>query len=197
MNLVYDVETSGIPDWKKPSNDPSQPHIIQIAAILCDDAGIEIERMNVFIKPEGWELPPEITTLTGIMAEQLESQGIPIADAIEKFLALWRKAKLTIAHNDSFDRRVLRIEMARLFGNVDVLEQWKNFPAFCTMNYTKNIVKMPPTAKMEAAGFNSFKPPKLEEAYLFFFGKKPAVSHDAMADVESTLAIYFKCKEAA
>ena len=63
------------------------------------------------------------------------------------------------------------------------------------MNESRDIVKLPPTKKMIAAGFNSFKSPKLEEAYQFFYGKKPEKSHDAMADVESTQAIFLKLME--
>lgn len=173
MIIVYDVETSGLPDWKKPSNDPSQPHITQIAAILADDAGIEQERINVFIKPDGWTLPEEIVKITGVTQE---------------------------THNESFDCRLLRIEMARLFGKIDLLEEWKVFPAFCTMVKSTHVINLPPTEKMVKAGFNKPKSPKLEEAYEFYFGKKPDKSHDAMADVESTLAIYLKLitpKEAA
>jgi DNA polymerase-3 subunit epsilon len=195
MLIVYDVETSGLPDWKKPSNDPCQPHITQIAAILADDAGVEQERMNVFIKPDGWTLPEEIVKITGVTQEMLEKDGIPIADAVEKFLTIWRKSLLKVAHNESFDCRLLRIEMARLFGKIDLLEEWKVFPAFCTMVKSTHVLKLPPTEKMLKAGFDKPKSPKLEEAYEFFFGKKPDKSHDAMADVESTLAIYLKLNE--
>ena len=192
MLLVYDVETSGLPDWTMPSNHPAQPHIIQIGAILADDNGKEIERINIFIKPDGWTLPPEITKLTGITQEMLVEKGIPIKDAVETFIALWRKCTKTVAHNDNFDRRLFRIEMARLYGRVPLLDEWKNAPAFCTMRSSTDIVKCPPTKKMIDAGRTGYKSPKLIEAYEHFFKRKPEVSHDAMADVESTLAIYFE-----
>lgn len=195
MNLAYDTETSGLPEFSKPSNDPCQPHIIQIAAVLTDDSLVEQERMNVFIKPDGWVLPEFITNLTGITQDYLEEHGVPIATAVDQFLAMWSKSALCIAHNDSFDRRLLRIELARLFGKIPLLETWKIFPAFCTMKESAEMVNLPPTAKMLAAGFNKPKAPKLEEAYEYFYGKKPEKSHDAMADVESTLAVYKKIME--
>lgn len=195
MKLVYDVETTGLLDFKKPANDPSQPRIIQIAAIVIDDNRIETARLDVFIKPDGWVMPPDLEKLTGITQAILEEHGIPIADALTAFLDLWRACNERIAHNDSFDGRMLRSEMARLYGNVALLEEWKQAPAFCTMLKSSPICNLPPTEKMVACGFNKPKPPKLEEAYAHFHGSKPQKSHDAMADTESTLAIYLKLME--
>ena len=148
--------------------------------------------MNVYVKPDGWVLSEEITKITGITQEVLETTGIPIAEAVDQFIAMWRKSTLKIAHNENFDCRLLRIEMARLFGKVELLEEWKIFPAYCTMVNSTHVLKLPPTEKMVAAGFNKPKSPKLEEAYEFFFGEKPYKSHDAMADVESTVMVYAK-----
>jgi DNA polymerase-3 subunit epsilon len=34
--LAFDTETTGIPDWKMPSESEYQPHLVQLAAILVD-----------------------------------------------------------------------------------------------------------------------------------------------------------------
>ena len=39
MPLFFDTETTGFPNEKIPYNHPSQPHIVQIAAVLDDDKG--------------------------------------------------------------------------------------------------------------------------------------------------------------
>lgn len=192
MILVYDVETTGLPDWKKPSLDPSQPRVIQLGAMLCDDTGTEIERINRIIKPDGWTIPDEIFQLTGISQGLAESDGVPIAGVIDEFLVMVDKSNVTVAHNDSFDRRLLRIELLRLFGDGAISEKWKISPHFCTMRAGTDLCKLPSTGKMQAAGFNKYKPPKLVELYEHLFGTKPEKMHDAMADVESTAKIYFE-----
>ncbi len=40
--LAYDTETTGLPDWNKPSDDPGQPRITQLAAELFDDETGEV-----------------------------------------------------------------------------------------------------------------------------------------------------------
>ncbi|KSJ98283.1 hypothetical protein APA24_21400 [Pseudomonas aeruginosa] len=39
LTNIFDFETTGIPEWKLPSEDPCQPHIVEVAALLCDAAG--------------------------------------------------------------------------------------------------------------------------------------------------------------
>lgn len=34
--IVYDTETTGLPLFSQPSEDPRQPHIVQLAAIVVD-----------------------------------------------------------------------------------------------------------------------------------------------------------------
>ena len=34
--LFYDTETTGLPLYDQPSDDPRQPHIVQVGAILVD-----------------------------------------------------------------------------------------------------------------------------------------------------------------
>src|ERR1700730_4702493 len=93
--LFYDTETSGLPQWSLPSEDPSQPHITQLAAELCDeDSGTVLAYMDFLIKPEGWTIPPELEALTGITNERANLFGVPIAQVLPIFLDMWQKSTM-------------------------------------------------------------------------------------------------------
>lgn len=111
--------------------------------------------------------------------------------ALSAFAALWRRASIRIAHNESFDARILRIGFKRFSGICDP-DDWKAGPAACTQILSTPIVKLPPTEKMVAAGRGrSHKPPKLAEAYQFFTGKPLSGAHNAMIDVMGVKAVWF------
>lgn len=89
MKLFYDCETSGLPDFKAPSEAPHQPYIIQLAAILKADDGEEVATFNRFIMPYvGFKLDPKITELTGITQEDLETKGEDMGAVMGDFIAL-------------------------------------------------------------------------------------------------------------
>jgi DNA polymerase III subunit epsilon len=202
--LVYDTETTGLPVWSKPSEDPCQPHITQLAAELCNaDTGETLAYMNFLIKPEGWTIPDEVAQLTGITTEKAMAYGLPIREVLPQFLSLWEKATLhRVAHNESFDMRMVRIEIMRDLIYKDLMKSnqigpdtsfadvWKAAPAFCTCTNSAPIVKLPPTAKMVAAGRTNHKPPNLTEAYRHFTGLELKGAHNAAVDIMACKAIY-------
>jgi len=191
--LIYDTETTGLPDWAKPSEDPCQPRITQLCAELIEDqTGEVLAGLNAIIKPNGWTIPPDLEKLTGITNAKAEAVGINMALVLPVFLALWRCADLRVAHNESFDMRMMRIELFRdtRYGEATA-DGWKAGKAFCTCNESKKILNLPPTEKMIATGRRGPKPPNLGEAYLHFTGKELLNAHNAAIDVAACKAIYF------
>lgn len=88
--LVFDSETNGFPLWKERSEDPRQPHIVQLGAILCDEDTQEIiEELDVIIKPDGWEITKETSDIHGITQEMALDVGIPEKEAVERFVELY------------------------------------------------------------------------------------------------------------
>lgn len=201
--LFYDSETDKLVDFKMPSDDPCQPHITELAAKLVDEETREVyASMSVLIRPEGWTVPADITELTGITNELLLARGVPIGFALEMFVQLWKNASKRVAHNESFDMRVLRTAFKRdevfqkeMVGEVEFADHWKAAPAYCTQANSTKIVNLPPTAKMAAKNMKGPKSPNLGEAYFHFTGRELAGAHRADADVDAAIAVYFGIKD--
>lgn len=109
--LFYDTETTGLPEWSKPSEDPCQPRITQIAAELCEEeTGKVIAAMNFIIRPDGWVIPEELQQLTGITMQRAEKFGVPMNGTLQIFIDMWEHCTERVAHNESFDMRMIRID---------------------------------------------------------------------------------------
>lgn len=191
MILFYDTETTGLPNFKARSDDPTQPHLVQLAMVLHDDDGAEIEHHSVIIKPDGWEIPAEISAIHGITQERALDEGIPEKEAATSYIANLMRSALRVAHNESFDRRILRIAMLRNGYERPDIETMEAHPSFCTCAHATRIVNLPPTERMLAAGFTKPKPPKLEECIKHFFNEDLVGAHDALVDVRACARVYF------
>lgn len=191
MILTYDTETTGLPDFKARSADPIQPHLVQLALVISSDDGAEITATSVIIKPDGWTIPAEVTAIHGISHERAMDEGIPEAVAVGMFLVNQGQCAIRVAHNESFDRRIMRIAMTRSSLERDFIEAIEGRASYCTCNNAKPIVNLPPTERMLASGFNSPKPPKLEECIRHFFGEDLPGAHDALIDARAAARLYF------
>lgn len=195
LKLFYDTETTGLPDFKAPSESAHQPHIVQLAALLVDmDTRETIQSMDVIIRPDGWTIPDDVAAVHGITTEHAAEVGIPENLAVSMFMELW-VGRPRIAHNEQFDARILRIALMR-HQSEDAADIWKSGPAECTARMATPICQIPPTAKMVRAGFNKFKTPNLGEAYRHFTGNELVNAHSAMADVLACRDVYFAIKGA-
>ncbi len=189
--IVFDTETTGLPDWRAPSSDPGQPHIVQLAWATFGDDGSRLGSRNRIIRPEGWTIPAEASAIHRITHELAMDTGLPAAEVIEEFLEERREAVLRVAHNISFDDRMLRIDLLRHGLERDAIEAMEREPKFCTMAEASKIMKMKPTDRMLAAGFTKPKPPKLIEAMQHFFSEGLDGAHDAEVDVIACGRLFF------
>ena len=189
--LAFDTETNGLPlfpDSTDMYDVLNWPRVYQIGAILVDEFGLELGRMNKIIKPNNWVISTrsKFHAELGITTEHLLDVGIPLHQAMDEFVALAEKADEYIAHNAAFDRPVLTCEM---FRSKRFPYHWTTKPQHCTKLMTEPILKLP--------GFKGkYKWPTLQEAYAFFNeGKSFEGAHDALADVEATVQVFFQAKD--
>jgi DNA polymerase-3 subunit epsilon len=195
--LFYDTETTGLPLFSEPSEDPRQPHIVQLAAILVDlDTRKQLASIDLTVKPSGWDIPDEVAKIHGITTELANDIGVPELIALESFTALWLRADLRVGHNEQFDARIVRIALHRFDPGMEA-DKWKAGRAECTQLLATPILKLPPTEKMLRAGFNKHKSANLREAYRHFFGDELVGAHSAIEDAKGCMRVYFAIKQAA
>ena len=176
--LAYDVESSGFPAWKNPSGGASQPHIVQLAAILADpDTGKEIASIDLIVRPEGWEIPQDTIDVHGITTEHALDVGIPEKTAVALLLELALLSGVTrVAHNRTFDQRMIRIATKRYFDE-KISEAWADKDSHhCSMQMARKFFKT--------------KTPNLPDMYRLCFAMDLDDAHSAMADARACLQVY-------
>lgn len=192
--LFYDTETTGLPLFNEPSEDPRQPHIVALAASLIDvETRATLASMDVIMRPADWEIPAEVATIHGITTERARALGVREGLALQLFLELWERSALRVAHNEQFDARIIRIALLRYVPGA-APDTWKVGRAECTQALATPLLKLPPTERMLAAGRHHYKSANLGEAYKHFTGQDLAGAHRAKADVEACAAVYFAIK---
>lgn len=192
--VFFDTETTGLPLFKEPSDHPGQPHIVQLGACLVDlDTWAVLSTIDVICRPEGWTIPDDVAAIHGITTEMAADLGVPESLAVEMLLDLVGD-RVRIAHNETFDARIVRIACKRFFEETQA-DQWKDGKAECTALLSTPILKLPPTAKMRAAGRHHHKTANLGEAYRFFTGRELVGAHSALVDVHACIEVYRAIKE--
>jgi len=96
-----DVETTGL--------DPQSDRVIEVA-IIHMRGGVEEERWSSLINPQ-CDLPPEVTRITGICAEDLVNA--PTFDTVCDEVQTRLKDRILVAYNLDFDRAFLKQELER------------------------------------------------------------------------------------
>lgn len=193
--LFYDTETTGLPLFSEPSEDPRQPHLVQLAACLVDlDTRATIASIDLLIAPTDWVISPEISEIHGITHAHALRFGMPESAAVDVLMHMWSTADCRIGHNQTFDARILRIALMR-HQSAEIADEWQAGVAECTQILATPICKMPPTAKMVAARRTHHKSANLGEAFNFFTGSPLVGAHNAMVDVQACMTVYFAIKD--
>ena len=114
MYLIFDTETTGLPDYKLPLDDPNQARIVQLACLLLDKSFNEVGCFHSLIQPTGWSIHPGAQAAHGITIEECQESGIPVEAALHVFEGFYGAADVVIAHNLKFDARLVMTEQTLL-----------------------------------------------------------------------------------
>jgi DNA polymerase III epsilon subunit-like protein len=185
MYLFFDTETTGLPkNYQAPLDDfLNWPRIVQIAWGLYDSAGNHWESQNYIIKPVGFTIPEEATKIHRISQERALKEGVLLRGALEHFLRDVKSASYLVAHNISFDEKIIGAELLR--------EKLENHIAgtekICTMKSSAAHCRI-------SNGRGSYKWPNLTELYKFLFSTSFPEAHDAVFDVKACAECFFELK---
>lgn len=176
--LVFDCETSGKTDKRRPADHPCQPRLVSLAAIVfSDDGKQEIHSCQIVVKPEGFVIPAEATEVHGISQEFAMEHGIDCRVALHTFMHLYWKSKLAMTYNWEFDNAVIRRECGVLGVDTCWLDPLKGR---CIMLAASAAMKLP-----NEHGFDSYAWPKLGRAYEWLFHQKLEGAHNSMNDARA------------
>lgn len=185
MYFFFDTETTGLPrNWKAPVTDLNNwPRMIQIGYILYDTNGQHIQTQEYIIRPEGFTIPTEASKIHGITTERALDEGVPLQGVLEDLHHQISTSSLLVAHNMSYDEKILGAEFLRKYYS-NVIPGKKKL---CTMQASVNYCAIP--------GPYGFKWPKLEELHKKLFNKGFDNAHNALADIRATADCFWKMKE--
>ncbi len=163
-------------------NDPRQPHLVRLAYLGVDDAGI-VRGVSQMILPEpSWPpILPDATGGHGVTAELAASQGVPLDEVMADFRAALAEADELVAFNIEFHTRML--VKASLDLGVTFMMPPQVAP-FCAMRMSAPLIGKP-----RADGKPGNMWPKFVEAYAHFSGGAELPVIDEVGPIENGLAM--------
>lgn len=184
MFLFFDTETTGLPrDWNAPVTQVENwPRLVQLAWLLFDREGHKLEGAEHLIKPEGFVIPAESSRVHGITTEQALAEGVSLRSALEEFAAKIAAAELLVAHNMSFDEKIMGAEFLRS----EIASGLFTTERVCTMLSSIEFCALP------ASNGKGYKWPRLSELHLKLFGEDFADAHDALVDTSACARCFFE-----
>lgn len=186
--LVFDTETSGLPIEKNPPiyHINKWPHLLQLSYIVFNISTNEIEKTfdeYVFIGPDV-KIDPQSTKIHGITNRKCIQKGKDLKTMLNTFKENMLECDQIVAHNISFDMRILMVEGIRN----NVFMKFKD-NKFCTM---KNSVNLCCIERISSNGEKYFKYPTMSELYFKLFNKNPKNTHDSFVDILCCLQCYMQ-----
>jgi len=185
MYLFFDTETTGLPlNWNAPiTNLSNWPRMVQLAWMLFDSVGNKIDNNSYIIKPEGFTIPIEVSRIHGITTQKAIEEGVSLKVVLDEFYELINEAEYLVAHNISFDEKIVGAEFLRHKYNNPIPQKKK----ICTMKSSVDYCGL--------KGPYGNKWPKLSELHYKLFNTDFDDAHDAMVDISITAKCFWQLKK--
>lgn len=174
--LVFDTETSDLPNFKLPADDPGQARLAELAMVLLDQDLEIIGAKQIYVKPDGWSMQPGASAVNGLSDILLNEIGRPVNEALDQYVEAIEAGCVVIAHHAQFDTKILRGELRRADRD-DLFEKTKQT---CTMRSMQQWLK---------SQGRPAKWVKLEDAAAIA-GYKLGQAHKGMDDAMACVAVF-------
>lgn len=196
-NLFLKVSTSGLYREDLPLTDEGQPWCCEIAAMLCNDAGVATNRFAHLIKADGRKSKTAATEVHGISDWALSQVGVPESRVIGLLGDMLKTAPpdaMKVITWSEMDPMIISSLFARF-----AVKQGKDASAYSRLwaarARTERVNLMDPwaTNACQIAGAEGgYKWPTLDEAAQIILGREPVEGHrDAWRDLETLRDLYF------
>ena len=185
MYLFFDTETTGLPrNWKAPVTDLNNwPRLVQLAFLYFDSNGNKISGGDFIIKPEGFTIPSDASRIHEISTEKALREGQSISTVLQQFNSLIGQAIYLVAHNMSFDEKIVGSEFLRNGMPNSIPSKNK----ICTMEKTTTFCPI--------TGPNGYRWPKLSELHYKLFRTDFEEAHNASVDIKATAKCFWELKK--
>ena len=205
--LIFDTETTGLPQTKNINQKTlgKWPNVVQFSYIIFDTELNEIVSSKDYIikQKEGVVIPEVSINIHGISNEMSQEKGENIEIILKEFFYYLRQVDLIVAHNISFDRDMIMVELLRIiYGrtypkeHIDAYKSDLHFlqnltNIYCTL---QEAVELCNIKAIDKYGREYVKWPKLSELHQKLFGVIPNNLHNSFIDILVTLRCFMKLK---
>jgi len=190
--LVFDTETTGLPDKNAPIIAVHRwPYIVQLSYLIFDtNLNQMIETVDNIIKlPDNIKISQESENIHHISNKMVKENGIDIKEQLLQFNQKILEVDLVIAHNIDFDRNIIKVECIRNNIISSFTSNGHKINEYCTM---KNSIDLCKIVRHYRNGDTYYKYPKLSELNEHLFHTIPQGLHNSMIDILVCLRCYIK-----
>ena len=190
--IVFDTETTGLIPKKSSlySKKVNNPYIVQLSWLVFDTIKNKLDGTYDYIVklPNGVTIPKEASDIHKITNEIMKEKGHDIGCVLGKFYNDLIKCNMLIAHNITFDKKMLSIEFYRNgYGKHFIKNKYNEY---CTMTMGTPICNITMISKWNGKPFVRFC--KLIELHEKLFNETPNNLHNSLIDILVCFRCYYK-----
>lgn len=183
--MVFDTETNGLMDYKRPADAEGQPRVAEFAAVILSPSGEQLIEIQSYIKPDGWAMTPETSEINLLTDELLQAEGVPIATMLDWYEARIREGYVAVAFGAQFDCKMMRSEFRRAQRD----DLFEITPNICLMRSARGFAKQIGRELVKAGGSNKGWP-KLTDLAAFCNVPVGPKIHGGLEDVKLAAACF-------